>query len=465
MRCLLVLALVAVMIRPVAAAPVFPVCCGMFIARTESARFNDALQFVVFRDGSHTIMSVQNRYRGPVEEFALLVPVPVVLGPDQVKVLDRSVFDFFEKTTSPTLVHMQEQDPCFRPDDRDGVGSGPPGSGMAGGSVTVESEFIVGEYQVAVLSASDAAGLDGWLKTNGYAIPPGAEAQLRPYVEAGSKFFVAKVDPTKVTFVDGAAMLSPLRFEYDAPDVTLPVRLSAANSDGVQDVIVYTIATSRLEAANRPNTTIPTGLVVTPAAAKDFGGFYAALYRRTLATAKGVVITEYAQQLYHVDPALVAVGVPAALPQGTAWNLSRLHFQVSRDGPLDDVVLRAAPPIQGGHPYGQPDTNRFAAVYEVRHPWKGSAVCLDPKPGQWFPQRGSTADQPARLATPSSVPLEQLVVSDIASLGIKGAPPTTTKQRGGGCGCRGGGDGGSLALVGLLVAVEWARRRRRCAPS
>ena len=75
-------------------------------------------------------------------------------------------------------------------------------------------QFTVGEYQVMILSAKDSTGLDIWLRQENYKIPASAEPLLRPYVESGMKFFVAKVDPKKVTFVDGRAELSPLRFHY-----------------------------------------------------------------------------------------------------------------------------------------------------------------------------------------------------------------------------------------------------------
>jgi hypothetical protein len=49
--------------------------------------------------------------------------------------------------------------------------------------VTIEAKFEVGEYQIVILSAKDAAGLDTWLRQEKYQIPPGAEPFLRPYVE------------------------------------------------------------------------------------------------------------------------------------------------------------------------------------------------------------------------------------------------------------------------------------------
>ena len=99
--------------------------------------------------------------------------------------------------------------------------------------VTIEAEFTVAEYDIVILSAKDSGGLDKWLRKNEYNIPKGANAVLRPYVEQNTKFFVAKVDSKKVKFRDGKAVLSPLRFHYDAPTFTLPVRLGLLNSAGI----------------------------------------------------------------------------------------------------------------------------------------------------------------------------------------------------------------------------------------
>src|SRR5678815_2483399 len=101
--------------------------------------------------------------------------------------------------------------------------------------VKIEAKFDVAEYQILILSAKEATGLEDWLKLNHYKIPEGAEPLLRPYIESGSKFFVAKVDPAKVHFDHGQAMLSPLRFHYDSDDFVLPIRLGLANSAGTQD--------------------------------------------------------------------------------------------------------------------------------------------------------------------------------------------------------------------------------------
>jgi hypothetical protein len=161
--------------------------------------------------------------------------------------------------------------------------------------VTIEAQFTVGEYQIVILSAKESTGLDTWLRREKYNIPRGAEPLLRPYVESGSKFFVAKVDPRKVKFIDGRATLSPLRFHYDSEQFVLPIRLGLANSSGTQDLIVSILAPGqRYELANYRNVTIPTNLDVKDSVRDHFGAFYAALFDRTIERNPGAVVTEYA---------------------------------------------------------------------------------------------------------------------------------------------------------------------------
>ena len=94
------------------------------------------------------------------------------------------------------------------------------------GGVTIEAEFSVGEYDIVILGTEDAVALENWLDTNDY-IPDGASPYLDPYVDQGSYFFVAKVDPEKVTWADEGdnstgAVLSPLRFHYDTDVFSSP---------------------------------------------------------------------------------------------------------------------------------------------------------------------------------------------------------------------------------------------------
>ncbi len=220
--------------------------CGFYVSGADAKLFNNATQVVLMREGTRTVLSMQNNYQGPPSDFAMVVPVPVILQKENVKTLPREVFAKVDQLDAPRLVEYWEQDPCAvekAREERKGGGPLPPPAAKAasgrGGDlgVTVEAQFTVGEYEVVILSAKDAAGLETWLNQEKYKIPEGSTALFRPYVQAGSKFFVARVDVKKVTFnapvgnEKGMATLSPLRFHYDSPEFSLPVKLGQDNFD------------------------------------------------------------------------------------------------------------------------------------------------------------------------------------------------------------------------------------------
>ena len=431
--------------------------CGFYISGADAKLFNDATQVVLMREGTRTVLSMQNSYKGPPQAFAMVVPVPVVLQKENVKTLPPNIFARVDQMTAPRLVEYWEQDPCMPEggeiERRKGgiprpMRAAPPGAARAADlGVTVEAQFTVGEYEIVILSAKDAAGLDTWLRQEKYKIPDGAEPYLRPYVQAGSKFFVAKVDVSKVKFdappasaAGGAssrsdqgavATLSPLRFHYDTDTFSLPVRLGLMNSQGTQDLIVNVFAKGqRYEVANYPNTTIPTNFDVQEAARGQFGSFYASLFDRTLEKIQKAVVTEYSWDAGTCDPcpspplgpgdlstlgadvlpsAQPAADAPLATPPGvpappmrrrpgwfpSGFVVTRLHARYSKDALGEDLVFRAAPPIIGGrevrsgpngsleHGATASSTNNFQGRYAIRHPWTGAIACKNPQRGIW----------------------------------------------------------------------------------
>ncbi|HVV87161.1 MAG TPA: DUF2330 domain-containing protein [Kofleriaceae bacterium] len=435
--------------------------CGFYIDTGGNTLTNEATQVDLMRKGTRTVLSMQNNYKGPAEEFAMVVPVPVVLHQEDVKTLPRDVFDRVEKMGAPRLVEYWEQDPCAPPEpDYDMMPMAMAGAGMAAPvdeekadlGVKIEAKFVVGEYQILVLSATDSTGLDTWLRREHYQIPPGAEPYLRPYVEAGMKFFVAKVDPKKVTFdADHRAALSPLRFHYDSDEFALPIRLGLANSSGTQDLIVSILAPhQRSEVANYKTVPIPTNLDVRDPVRGDFASFYAALFDRTLAKNPGAVVTEYAWQASTCDPCpgpnldsndftlLGADVLEGPMDKPTAYGgwdfvLTRLHARYGKDL-KDDLVFKAATPIVGGREFvvaggkleerSRPDaTNNFQARYIIRHWWTGKITCASPRRGVWGGPPGGSQPQPlaaTRLAfARRSAPLSRLVVKNIPELGVR----------------------------------------------
>ncbi len=439
-----------------AAAPSADAFCGFYVAGADQKLFNNATMVVLMREGTRTVLSMQNNYQGPPENFAMVVPVPVVLQKENVKTLPTEVFDKIDKLASPRLVEYWEQDPCAPPAPMyDAVPSpmmkspAPMVEGRGGAhGVTIEAQFTVGEYEVVILSARDSTGLDTWLREQKYKIPAGSEPILRPYVQGGSKFFVAKVDVKKVRFENGQAMLSPLRFHYDSDTFALPVRLGLVNSSGMQDLIVHILARGqRYETANYPNVAIPTNLDVKDDVRKNFPSFYAALFDRTLSRQPRAVITEYSWDAGSCDPcpgptlngndlatlgmdalATAAVAGPSPMPVpppgpapppmarpmprwlgGSGFVLTRLHLRYGKDSLGEDLVFRTAPPIVGGREFlqegGKLETgavqsqmNNFQARYAIRHAWTGPVACANPRRGIWGGPPGGTASKGTEAA-------------------------------------------------------------------
>ncbi len=74
--------------------------CGFFVSQSQNGQngklSNHASQVALVRQGHHTSLTMSNDYQGPPENFALVVPVPVVLKKEDVKTLPSTVFDHID---------------------------------------------------------------------------------------------------------------------------------------------------------------------------------------------------------------------------------------------------------------------------------------------------------------------------------------------------------------------------------
>jgi hypothetical protein len=428
--------------------------CGFYVSGANEGLYNDATQVVLMRDGKRTVLSMQNHYDGPPQDFAMVVPVPVVLKEEHVKTLPHDVFKKVDQMASPRLVEYWERDPCnpYPAWEEDAFAFAVPTSAvmddLSGGSaqVKIEAQFEVGEYEVVVLSATDSMALDKWLRANKYNIPSGAEPVLKPYIESGMYFFVAKVNLKKVKREGERAVLSPLRFHYDTDTFQLPVRLGLLNARGAQDLIIHILARGqRYEAANLPNATIPTNIEVKDEVKRRFPEFYAALFDKTLEKHPRAVVTEYSWDASTCDPCpgpnlwgedflTLGADVLPGKPQ-YGFVLTRLHARYSAADLKDDIVFKAASPILGGREHvvaagglekgaTSGGVNNFQGRYIIRHPWTGAIECEEPKRGMWGGPGG--ADMPGvdaakdvAFAPRGGLKLPEVIAEDIPEVDVK----------------------------------------------
>jgi hypothetical protein len=463
--------------------------CGFFVAGSDAKLTNNASQVVLMRKGNRTVMTMSNNYQGPPESFAMVVPVPVVLHKENVKTLPADVFDRVDSLSAPRLVEYWEQDPCQPPmpppmpapaSAMAASGGGPLGRRDKDLGVKIEAKFVAGEYEVLILSATDSSGLETWLRREKYSIPQGAAAALAPYIRDKSKFFVAKVDIKKVKRdAQGVVQLSPLRFNFDANELRLPVRLGLLNAGGKQDLIVYVIhPTARFEVANYANTFIPTNLEVADGVRNNFPAFFAELFDATVEKmGRKVVVTEYAWQTTGCDPCptpplsaddlatlgldilegvgVVAPGRPRAAPAqpffgggapSPSWVLTRLHARYSKETLAEDLVFREAKSATGGRANWNGTNgdegaqvvaggvNNFQGRYIIRHYWDKPVACENPRYDNWggppdnpFGNSAPTAAKGLATAPRGKIALKAAVRSPVPLLGIAGQAPPRRK--------------------------------------
>src|SRR6516165_7361208 len=87
--------------------------CGFYVGGAGAQMFNNATVVVLMRHGTTTVLSMQNNYQGPPEQFALVVPVPVVVKEAQVRTLPADILQKVDVLGAPRLVEYWEQDPCY----------------------------------------------------------------------------------------------------------------------------------------------------------------------------------------------------------------------------------------------------------------------------------------------------------------------------------------------------------------
>ncbi len=449
-RHLLVMTLVLLSPQGIAEAAAF---CGLYVSNQHTDPLhNDTSQVVLMRRGTTTVLSMRNDYHGPAKDFTMLVPVPVVLQKDDVKVLKPHVFETLVRTTSPRLTAYQETDPC-KPEARRRKGvmarvQAKMKKEDTSPAVEIASHFQVGEFEVSILSAKESTALMSWLEDNHYTIPDGADEVLQSYISQGMYFLVARVDITRVHLDDaGHTMLSPLRLHYDSEDFTLPIRLGQLNADGPQDLIVHILARDRYEVANAPDAFIPTNLVVRPETIHHFATFYDDLFDALHVERPGTVWTEYAWPLadpsFPCDPCrgaqidesdLVALGqdvMGPLLPKRSFWDdpranheatplsvpivATRLHLRYTSEHFENDLVFERAEPITGG--IGAPtsvkgdfgiqstqphDVNLFQTRHTILLPWTDPITCSHPVRARWETPFTSTLEALPDLSSYSS---------------------------------------------------------------
>lgn len=365
--------------------------CGFYVAKADAKLFNKTSQVIMARDGNRTVITMANDYSGPMNEFAMVVPVPQVLERNQIKTVHKSIFDKLDAYSAPRMAEYYDENPCFIYEEMEDMSMDYSSSKGLYPSVarkekpnklgvTIQAQYQVGEYDILILSAEKSAGLETWLIQNGYKIPEGAKEVLEPYIKSDMKFFVVKVNPEKLE-ESGSNELNPIRITFTSEKFMLPIRLGMANANGDQDLIVYTFTrNARVETTNYRTVKIPSNNEIPVFVKDDFGSFYKDVFKKVYKREQGkVAFLEYAWDVsasnyVKCDP---CVGNPPVnqdlVDAGVFWIsqaptskvfFTRLHVRYNRENFPQDLQFQETA-----------NNERFQGRYVIRHPAVGPFDC------------------------------------------------------------------------------------------
>ena len=269
--------------------------CGAYVAEDGASLTNRGSRIVVARDDFGTTLSMFNDVQGEVGAFALVVPVPPGFDEHNLRLVDRDLLEKLDAYSAPRRVaytcddfyssgqraaistvasakdHQEEDtgDPGASSSSSAPSGCGTGGGGSSGANTSspwwedghddgdseddeplwtdtatgteVEEEFELGEYTAYVVDPAGGEGLAAWLESNGFGATPETAQALQEQIDLGSHFLALRVDVERLEASGDDTWLSPLQLGYAAESVTLPIRMGAASSAGVQDLLVYVI--------------------------------------------------------------------------------------------------------------------------------------------------------------------------------------------------------------------------------
>ncbi len=367
--------------------------CGFYVSKAPTTIFNNKSEVILVRDGDKSTITMSNDFQGDVKDFAMVIPVPVVLREDQIKIVNRGVFDRLDAYSAPRLVEYYDANPCDPVVQYDMLAK----SVMemedeelqpkmtkrkeAGYNVTIEAKYTIGEYDIMLLSAEESNGLERWLTDNDYKIPAGANQVLEPYIKNKTKFFVVKVNLEKHR-ASGYNYLNPIQISFESGKFMLPIRLGMANAKEAQDLVIYAFTKSgRVEPVNYRTVKIPTDRNVPLFVESYFGEFYKDLFDKSYyREGMNSVFLEYAWNVSPMngikcDPCVspppvfndfaeAGVNWVSGVNQQSQVFFTRLHVRYTRNKFPQDLFFQVTP-----------NTENFQARYIMHHPAQGDLSC------------------------------------------------------------------------------------------
>lgn len=289
---------------------------AVFVGRTGASGIAHTAHVVVMLNGPISVVTMMVDYAGPLEPFALLMPVPSDVTLERVHSLKREFVARLEQLSAPRFHAFYEQDPCDGgPTEQDwdvryqAGDSGflapeflppPERHWTVSNDISVPTEPVFktseSEFHFQMPNVREPREISHWLTSRGYPVPPDFVGALAQRLQQSGRLLVAEVNPQRAELLaDGGLQLGAIRYWTRESAMTIASTLGKLNSAGFQDLFVYVLHPSlRFQAGNYENVVLPSNLEIDAAGAEHLGAVYNALFDAQQKRKPRSVVTEYA---------------------------------------------------------------------------------------------------------------------------------------------------------------------------
>jgi hypothetical protein len=285
---------------------------GMFIERPVSERVQgrggvastEQKGVVVELPNKREALLLQTTYQGPADQFAWVVPVPGRPEKSDVFLAEPKFIDELLKNTAPridTKIIDARRKPLWgngfaasrsipmggmmKGAAKDEMG-GPPGDEVPP-PVTVYDRMEVGDYDVAVLSATEGHALASWLSDHGFRLPDSSSPILAHYVDQGWYFVALRLQAGKAQEQPLLKDVAPICIRFPASRLVYPLYISRASSRDNTALTLAVLSLSALTCDTYPEAQLSLGKW------SARGGSYARIRREAVQAQSPSVVCEY----------------------------------------------------------------------------------------------------------------------------------------------------------------------------
>lgn len=222
-------------------------CVPAYVAPDGRPVNNGGSHLVVLYDGGSTFVTLAGDFEGEADHFGYVMAVPAGTSVEDAVLVDPAALDELDELLAPRVVS-----PVCGDVGLPSVPSAPSTSGCSPApsqststgrlddlppdETLVKSRRTLGAYELSVLDPAGGS-LSEWLLANDFVVTEEAGFVVDELSEQGVWFLAVGVDVGEPSDL-GGRWFEPLRVRFDGALTSLPLRLGATTSSGVQDLVI-----------------------------------------------------------------------------------------------------------------------------------------------------------------------------------------------------------------------------------